>query len=98
MEEDGELEIEDYYFGQWDGIFKSLNSESIEFNINLWGWLVMDESGDLWFFPGDIDSMPEKKDGEWIGNNPIHVECKKKLDASLVICPRYICFKYTSIL
>ena len=66
MEEDGELEIEDYYFGQWDGIFKSLNSESIEFNINLWGWLVMDESGDLWFFPGDIDSMPEKKDGEWI--------------------------------
>lgn len=41
-------------------------------SIEMSGWLVMDEDDNLWLFPG-IDNIPEKKDKEWVGSNPIHI-------------------------
>lgn len=38
--------------------------------LKLYGWLVLDCDNSLWFFPGK-ENIPEKKDGEWIGLNPI---------------------------
>lgn len=40
--------------------------------IILRGWLVIDNDGALWFFPGE-DNEPEKVNNEWTGFNPIMV-------------------------
>lgn len=37
------------------------------------GWVVLDDSDELWFFHGS-DNIPIKEGGEWIGLNPIHLQ------------------------
>ena len=77
---------DDDKFGKDDfpGFFNADDELSVAFQ-DLWrntmlnvkvkipGWIVADDSGDLWFFPG-MDNKPEKENGEWTGFNPIRPE------------------------
>ena len=64
-----------------------------ELIIKLIGWVVMDDSGSLWFFPG-MNNKPEKKDGEWIGFSPISlVELEGPIPENIKETPKIIIFK-----
>ena len=54
---------------KWLDIAKNI---SMRVQASIDGWVVLDESGDAWFFPGS--EKPEKKEGEWIGFSPISVK------------------------
>jgi hypothetical protein len=50
------------------------NPEKINtYDVKVEGWLVLDDSNDLWFFPGK-DNKPVKENGEWVGICPFHIE------------------------
>ena len=56
----------------WSPQRARVSIDSIQVKALLTGWVVLDDSGESWFFPG-LDNKPEKKDNEWIGFSPIHI-------------------------
>ena len=64
-----------------------------ELIIRLIGWVVMDDSGSLWSFPG-MNNKPENKEGEWIGFSPISlVELEGPIPENIKETPKIIIFK-----
>ena len=59
----------------------------LKININLEGWIALDNSNDLWFFPG-FDNKPEKINGEWMGLNPILLHPTVEVPEELKIEPQ----------
>lgn len=84
-----------YYDYQDDALDKN-KKEAIEVSLRgykIYGWVALDNSNELWFFPG-ADNIPTKEYDEWVGLNPIHLQKRvsNPPPENLKIQPEFITF------
>lgn len=69
------------------------NPEKIDvYDIRVEGWLVSDDDGDIWFFPGK-DNKPIKENGEWVGICPFHIKDHGVIKEELKVEPKFTVLK-----